>query len=137
MTPNSSSYWRRLALATLLAGAATFSSSAFGDPAVAYAEPKELDVGAFDECTSRVDDAVNDGVMREENQLDAYRQCCEINGGVWAPNGLCAAPPFEQAEEAERQPAPPGPLDSVATLYMPPPAGPAAPPPSEATLAPE
>jgi hypothetical protein len=41
MTPRTATYLRRVALATLFAAAATFSGSAFGDPAVACAAPRE------------------------------------------------------------------------------------------------
>ena len=96
MTSRTSTYLRRLALATMFAAAATFSASAFGDPAVACAEPRELDVGAYDNCTSRVDDAVIDGDISEENQFDAYRQCCEINGGVWPPTAFARLRPLSR-----------------------------------------
>ena len=143
MTPRRSTYWRRLAYATLFAAAATISASAFGDPAIACAAPREWDIGAFDACTARVDDAVARNAISEDNWLDAYRECCQKTGGIVTPGnvGECAAPPAEQAEEAERQPAPPELGGPTMTLWMPPPpppppVGPAAPPSGEATLTP-
>ncbi len=139
MTPRTSTYLRRLALAIPLAVAATFSASAFGDPAIACAAPREWDIGAYDACSTRVDDAWIRGAISEENHIDAYRECCEKTGGDWNPaSKQCQAPPAEQAQEAERQPAPP---PEGGMIFWPgyqvlPPAGPAAPPPSEAAPAP-
>jgi hypothetical protein len=143
MSPLSAIHGRRLALVIPFAAATTITGSTFGDPATACAAPREWDIGAFDACTARVDDAVAGGLIREDDWLDAYRECCQKTGGIVTPGnvGECAAPPVEQAQEAEKQPAPlpapPGLLDSVATLWMPPPpVGPAAPPAGEATPAP-
>jgi hypothetical protein len=157
MPTRTSIYLRRLAFAIPFGAVAALSGSAFGDPATACAEPREWDVGAFDACTARVDDAVTRGVIRESDWLDAYRECCKKSGGIVTPGnvGECAAPPAEQAQEAERQPAPPpaplapgvaGPPASVATQAPPAPPEfanpgmtlwtPMPPPPGQATLAP-
>lgn len=110
-----------LAAATLLAAAAAGTGSAFGGSPIACAAPRELDVGSYDNCTGRVDDAWARGTISRENQIDAYRQCCNLSGGDWnVAKGVCQAPP---AEQAERQPAPPPALlpGVEATLWMPPP----------------
>jgi hypothetical protein len=122
MTPRTSTYLRRLALAIPFVVAATFSGSAFGDPAVACAAPKEWDVGAFDACTARVDDAWARGLISDDSHVDAYRECCERSGGIYSPGAMsgCMAPPAEQAEEAERAPVEPI-VQPEATLWMPPP----------------
>jgi hypothetical protein len=92
---------RRVALATLFAAAATFSGSAFGDPAVACAAPREWCIGAYDACSTRVDDAWIAGAISEESHLDIPR-VCEKTGGIWSnARRDCVAPPAEQAEEAE------------------------------------
>jgi hypothetical protein len=82
MSPHSSIHGRRLALAIPFAAAATITGSAFGDPATACAAPREWDVGAFDACTARVDDAVAGGLIREDDWLDACRECCQKAGGI-------------------------------------------------------
>jgi hypothetical protein len=68
MTRRTATYLRRVALATLFAAAATFSGSAFGDPAVACAAPREWDIGAYDACSTRVDDAWIAGAIPEESR---------------------------------------------------------------------
>jgi hypothetical protein len=121
MTLRTSKYLRRLVFATLLAAAATFSGSAFGDPALACAAPREWDIGAYDACSTRVDDAWIAGAISEASHLDAYRECCEKTGGIWnnASND-CMAPPAAQAQEAERAPVEPAIQPPEATLWMPP-----------------
>jgi hypothetical protein len=124
MTPRTSIYLylRRLALTTVFAAAATFSASAFGDPAVACAAPTEWDIGAHDACTTRVDDAWVRGDISDANHGDAYRECCEKTGGIWDNStDDCIAPPAEQAQEAERAPVGTAVPQSEATLWMPPP----------------
>lgn len=134
MTPRTFTYLRRFAFATLLAAAATLSGSAFGDSATACAEPREWDIERYDSCVAffLADYQSGDTTFQEYNQ--SVKNCCYITGGDWS-GGQCVAAPF--AEEAERQPAPPALPEVEATLWMPPPpAGPVAPPPSEAVLAP-
>ncbi len=137
MTPRPSIYLRRFALATLFAGAATFSASAFGDPAVACAAPREWDIGAYDACVARALADYQGGKSTFQDYNENVMVCCVATGGDWnyaaAAGGDCVAPYGDQAQEAERQPVP---SDGGMTLWMPPPAGPAAPPASEAASAP-
>lgn len=122
MAPRTSTCVRRLALASVFAAAATFSSGAFGNPAVACAAPTEWDIGAYDACSTRVDDAWIAGSISDDSHADAYRECCEKTGGIWSiARNDCVAPPATQAEEAERAPAEPPVVQSEATLWMPPP----------------
>lgn len=137
MTTRKSTYWRRLALATLFAGTATFSASAFGDPATACAAPREWDVGRYDSCVADALALYQTGSYTFQDYHEDVQTCCLNTGGVLSETQGCVAPVGEQAQEAERQPVPPAPPDfGMATLYMPPPPGPVAPPPSEAILAP-
>jgi hypothetical protein len=136
MTPRTSSYLRRFALATSFAAAATLSVSAFGDPAVAPAGPREWDVANYDDCMAYILADYQSGKRTfQEYNADA-KTCCWTSGGVISEEQLCVAPPAEQAQEAERQPASPPPQDfggPTATLWMPPPPpGPVAPPAGEA-----
>lgn len=134
MTPRTTTYLRRSAFAILFGAAATLSASAFGDPATARAVPREWDIEGYDECMAYAlaQYQTGDHTFQEYNQN--VNTCCIINGGVVSETQVCVAPSGEQAQEAEKQPAPPP--DGGMTLWMPPPAGPAAPPPSEAVLAP-
>jgi hypothetical protein len=137
MTSRTSTFIRRLALATLFAGAATLSASAFGDPATACAAPREWDIGAYDDCVATVWIEGDISPAQNEEMYDSIRWCCEYSGGVWNADSVsCAAPPAEQAQEAERAPAgtPFLPPESQATLWMPPPPPP--PPPPEGVIAP-
>lgn len=134
MTARTSTYRRRVALATLLAGAATFS--AFEAPAASFAAPREWDIGRYDSCVADALALYQTGSYTFQDYHEDVQTCCLNTGGVLSETQGCVAPISEEAQEAEGQPTPPGPLDSVATLYLPPPAGPAAPPPNEATLAP-
>lgn len=144
MTSHPFTSLRRLALATLLAGAATLGVSAFGEPAAACAAPLEWDVADYDSCVATWLGEYQTGDFTFQDYHDAVKGCCLNSGGVLSETQGCVAPVSDQAQEAERPPAPsgqpappgqPGLLDGGMTLYMPPP-GPAAPPPSEATLTP-
>jgi len=137
MTGRTPKYLRRLALATLLAAAATFSVSAVADPAVACAEPREWDIRHYDDCMAYALAQYQTGEMTFQEYNSNVNTCCWQSGGVVSETQLCVAPTGEQAQEAERQPAPP----EDGLILWPgyqvlPPAGPAAPPPSEAAQAP-
>jgi hypothetical protein len=132
MAPRTSTYLRRLALATLFAGAATLSSSAFGDPAVACAAPREWDIQSYDDCMAYILADYQSGKRTfQEYNADA-KTCCWTSGGVISETQLCVAPTGEEAQEAERQPSPPppppgqvvGPPATLATQPPPPPAPP-------------
>ena len=135
MSPHTSTYWRRLALAIPFAAAATFSGSAFGDSATACAEPREWDIGFYDDCMQAANDAWQADEITNAQWFSEKANCCGASGGEFEPHsGDCMAPP---AEEAERQPAPPDFGGPTMTLWMPPPpVDPVAPPAGEATLAP-
>jgi hypothetical protein len=135
MTARISTYLRRLA--TLLAAAATFSISAFGGSASACAAPIEWDLNLYDECMAYALAQYQTGEMTFQEYNSNVNTCCWQSGGVVSETQLCVAPAGEEASEAERQPAP---WEGDMTLWpegqVLPPAGPAAPPPSEAVLAP-
>lgn len=135
MTARTPKCLRRLALATLLAAAATFSVSASGGSASACAAPREWDIGFYDDCIQAANDAWQADEITNGQWFSEKANCCDASGGEFEPlSGDCMAPP---AEEAERQPAPPDFGGPSMTLWMPPPpVGPAAPPAGEATLAP-
>ena len=135
MTLRPSTYRRRLALATLLAGAASLSANGFGAPAPAGAEPREWDIGRYDSCVADALAFYQTGGYTFQDYHEDVKTCC-LNTGGDLIGDQCVAPPAEQAQEAERQPAGPALPEVEATLYMPPPVGPVGPPPSEATLAP-
>lgn len=94
---------RVIAPAALLAAAATLGGSAVGDPAIACAEPREWDIGAFDQCIEAADDAwANDPTINHDEL--AYH-CCKSTGGDWdEARKSCVAPPAD----AEAQPTQPG-----------------------------
>lgn len=126
-------YVRRLALATLFAGAATLSASAFGDPATAHAAPRQWDIGEYDDCMAYILADYQTGKRTFQEYNEDAKTCCWVTGGVVSETQGCVAPVGDQAQEAERRPAPP----EVGILWpgytvAPPPAGPAAPRPSEA-----
>jgi len=84
---------------------------AFG-ATTATAEPREWDIESYDQCMETARDA------------DEMFDCCEDSGGTTGEYPEECYAPFDQAEEAERAPAPtaiPFP-ETEATLYMPPPA---------------
>lgn len=124
---------RRFTFATVLAGAATLSGIAVGDSVTASAEPKEWDIGAYDNCLVVAADLYGAHKISVNDYDWEVAQCCVTSGGLYHGDGICVAPPAEQAQQAERQPAPPEP---GMTLYMPPPVGPVAPPPSEVMQSP-
>ena len=134
MSPRTSTYWRRLALSIPFAAVATFSGSALGDPAVACAEPREWDIGYYDDCVALALADYQGGKSTFQDYHGNVMLCCQLSGGDWdGANGSCQAPAAEQAQEAERQPATP---EGGMTLWPGTPVGPVAPPAGEATLAP-
>jgi hypothetical protein len=140
MTPRTSIYLRRSAFAILFGTAATLSASAFGDPATACAAPREWDIGAYDACVARALADYQGGKSTLQDYNENVMVCCVATGGDWnyaaAAGGDCTAPFGEEAQEAERQPAPPPEGMTLWPGYTQAPPGPAAPPPSEAAPAP-
>ena len=124
MTFRTSTHLRRLAFATLLAAAATFSGSAIGDPALACAEPREWDIGGYDDCMAYALAQYQTGKMTFQEYNSNVNTCCWLNGGVVSEDQLCVAPTGEQSQEAERAPVEPAIQPPEATLWMPPPQDP-------------
>ena len=73
-------YLRHAAPAVLLAAVATLGGSAYGNPAVAGAQPQQWDEAGFNECAEGYE------AQREDDYVSWYygvRQCCISYGGVW------------------------------------------------------
>jgi len=128
---------RRVVPAVFIAVIAALGGSAVGDPATAYAAPREWDIGTYDWCAEGALEEYQGGKSTFQDYHDDMKVCCVSTGGVWNGDD-CVAPPVEQAGAAERQPAPPAiTLPEVeATLFMPTPVGPVGPPPDEVGQAP-
>lgn len=73
---------------------------ALASPAVATAEPKEWDIGAYDQCLRSFDGNPNASTAELERWRDHLKMCCEKTGGIYKYSGPggCVAPPAEQAE---------------------------------------
>lgn len=102
---------RLLVPATLVAAAAALGGSAVGDPTVACAAPREWDIGAYDECTTRINDMANRGIIQRGRDFVSYQEfCCTKSGGDWnSETGSCQAPPAEQdAQTGPQVNLPPG-----------------------------
>jgi hypothetical protein len=67
---------------------------AFASPAVAAAEPKEWDIGTYDQCTASYPYDRQENIAR---WYDHLKYCCLKTGGVWE-GSKCVAPPKDQAE---------------------------------------
>jgi hypothetical protein len=93
--------WRLLVPAALLAAAATLGGSAFGDPAVAFAAPREWDIGEYDKCIQQADHDFFDGKISVAVHDERVRICCSDSGGVWKAGlplyDACTAPPANAA----------------------------------------
>ena len=93
--------WRLLVPAALLAAAATLGGSAFGDPAVAFAEPQEWDIGNYDACMAHVLDLWLRGEISSAGREELSRGCCTRWGGVLQEGAhgafKCVAPPANAA----------------------------------------
>jgi hypothetical protein len=73
---------------------------ALGSPAVATAEPKEWDIGTYDQCVRSFSDDPNASAATHQRWKDHMKMCCDKSGGVYQYSGQggCVAPPKEQAE---------------------------------------
>lgn len=84
--------WRRI-LPTALCAAAV--GAALTVPAIANAEPREWDIGGYDDC-------VKQSAWRGDTSRNIIQYCCEINGGLWDDSkpalDACHAPPAEPAQ---------------------------------------
>jgi hypothetical protein len=97
---------RRIVPAALLAATAALGGSAIVDPATACAAPAEWDIGAYDRCVAKANDAWAEGLIKDLG--GALRECCEKTGGVYIlSNQKCQAPPANSAD-APQQPILPG-----------------------------
>jgi hypothetical protein len=93
---------RRIANASLLAAVVVAPTIALVQPAIASAEAREWDIGAFDAC-------MNNMQSKDARAKEAY--CCEWSGGVWNSGlGKCVAPPANAT----------GPGDGTPTRLLPP-----------------
>jgi hypothetical protein len=127
---------RRATLAIVLAAATTVTVNAFGDPITAPAQPREWDIGAFDDCTGAAAELWGAKKITVADYDWQVAQCCLTTGGLYRGEGICVAPPAEQAQEAEKAPVGTPFIGPDATLWLPPPVGPVVPPPSEVLRAP-
>ncbi len=73
---------------------------ALGCPAVATAESKEWDIGAYDQCVGSFDGKPASNAEDHKRWVDHMKMCCEKTGGVfkYAGSGGCEAPPAEPAK---------------------------------------
>jgi hypothetical protein len=87
--------------ATLAIVAAAF---ALASPAVASAEQKEWDIGAYDQCVSSFDGNPSTSAADYKRWQDHMKMCCEKTGGVYKYSGTggCESPPKDQAQEWRR-----------------------------------
>jgi hypothetical protein len=85
----------RTATLALVAAAVGFTS-----PAVASAEPKEWDIGAYDQCVSSFDGNPAASAADNKRWVDHMKMCCEKTGGVYKYSGPggCESPPKDQPE---------------------------------------
>jgi hypothetical protein len=68
----------RTATLALVAAAVGFTS-----PAIASAEPKEWDIGAYDQCVSSFDGNPAASAADNKRWVDHVKVCCEKTGGVY------------------------------------------------------
>jgi hypothetical protein len=114
-------FLRRFVLASVVAVAATLSASAFGDPAVAFAEPREWDIGAYDACILQVTEDFLNGEITSAERDELSHGCCTLSGGIAQPNGpdgafKCVAPP---AGAQSGRTVPPGVIKQTLTPDLP------------------
>lgn len=113
--------WGRLVPAALLAAAATLGGSAVAAPAIAYAEPQEFDVGAYDQCITWAENLYLKGAIDATTRDGMYRGCCTGSGGVVKNDVEC------KAANAPGRTIPPGVIKQTLTP------APVAPPPGDIT----
>jgi hypothetical protein len=106
LTPTISRRLRRLLPAALIAATAVLGASAFGDPGIAGAAPKEWDIGAYDDCVRAADLLFVEGKINSATHLELTNGCCVTSGGVLGPPpaNVCSAP----AANAPGRTIPPG-----------------------------
>jgi len=100
--PYPPAFLRRFVLASVVAAAATVGASAFGDHAVALAEPREWDIGAYDACILQVVEDFKNGEITSAERDELSYGCCTLSGGIAQPNGpdgafKCVAPAGAQS----------------------------------------
>lgn len=73
---------------------------ALASPAVATAESKEWDIGAYDQCVASFDGLPASNADDHKRWVDHMKMCCEKTGGIfsYAGPGGCVAPPAEPAK---------------------------------------
>jgi hypothetical protein len=72
----------RTATLVLVAAAVGFTS-----PGVASAEPKEWEIGAYDECVRSFNDNPNDSEANHKRWVDHMKMCCDKSGGIYQYSG--------------------------------------------------
>ena len=67
---------------------------------VASAEPREWDIGAYDQCVGSFDGNPATSAADFKRWEDHMKMCCDKSGGVYkySGNGGCESPPKDQAE---------------------------------------
>lgn len=98
---------------------------------IASAIPREWDFSNYDDCMAYILADYQTGKRASQKYNADAGSCCRSSGGLVSETQLCAAPTGEEAQEAGRAPVETPFIGPDATLWMPPPAGPVAPPPSE------
>jgi hypothetical protein len=96
-------YLRRLLPAALLAAAATLGGSAFGDPAIACAEPKKFDLDGYYACVDAAIELNKENKITDAQMKELVNGCCYAAGGKVDDKGIC-----NKEAAAETQPTLPG-----------------------------
>jgi hypothetical protein len=68
---------------------------------VASAEPKEWDIGVYDQCVGSFDGNPATSAADFKRWEDHMKMCCDKSGGVYkySGNGGCESPPKDQPQE--------------------------------------
>jgi hypothetical protein len=83
----------------IIAAAIAATASATILAPVSVAAPREWDLGSYDSCVSKADNAYLSGSINSETYGKKMKQCCDSSGGVWKPGpggGDCVAPGKEE-----------------------------------------
>ena len=100
-------FTHRLLPAALIT-AATLGGSAIAASSIAYAEPKEWDIGFYDACMDLVYDDWVAGRISNVERDNRSRGCCVLSGGIAQPTPeggfVCVAPPAEAGARPSRVP---------------------------------
>jgi hypothetical protein len=125
---------RLLVPAGLLASTFVLGGGAFGDPAVACAEPNsnEFNEAGYQVCSESADEALTAGKITTQQWNDLLAWCCQEHGGRHLGPGHCIAADIRSVPGAVDHPT------DAATQPPPPPRLPVVPPPTAiATVPPQ